>query len=118
MESILAPAIRLAEEGFAVSPVIAGLWKAAEENLGKHPDSAATFLPLGKTPETGDVFRNPNLAATYKQLAKQGLPSFYTGSIADKIVQFSNSNNGYFAKEDFTNHSNEWVAPIDQLSRL
>lgn len=112
MESILAPAIRLAEEGFAVSPVIAGLWKAAEENLRKHPDSAATFLPLGKTPETGDVFRNPNLAATYKQLAKQGLPSFYTGSIADKIVQFSNSNNGYFAKEDFTNHSNEWVAPL------
>ena len=112
MESILAPAIRLAEEGFAVSPVIAGLWKAAEENLRKHPDSAATFLPLGKTPETGDVFRNPNLAATYKQLAKQGLPSFYTGSIADKIVQFSNSNNGYFAKEDFTNHSNEWVEPL------
>ncbi|MFN7876988.1 MAG: gamma-glutamyltransferase [Pirellula sp.] len=112
MESILAPAIQLAEEGFAVSPVIAGFWKAAEENLRKHPDSAATFLPLGKAPETGDVFRNPNLAATYKQLAKQGLPSFYTGSIADRIVQFSNSNSGYFAKEDFTNHRNEWVAPI------
>jgi gamma-glutamyltranspeptidase/glutathione hydrolase len=112
MESILAPAIQLAEEGFAVSPVIAGFWKAAEENLRKHPDSAATFLPLGKAPETGDVFRNPNLAATYKQLAKQGLPSFYTGSIADRIIQFSNSNSGYFAKEDFTNHRNEWVAPI------
>jgi gamma-glutamyltranspeptidase/glutathione hydrolase len=112
MESILAPAIQLAEEGFAVSPVVAGFWKAAEENLRKHPDSAATFLPLGKAPETGDVFRNPNLAATYKQLAKQGLPSFYTGSIADRIVQFSNSNSGYFAKEDFTNHRNEWVAPI------
>lgn len=112
MESILAPAIRLAEEGFAVSTVIAGFWKAAEENLRKHPDSAATFLPLGKAPDTGDVFRNPNLAATYKQLAKQGLPSFYTGSIADRIIQFSNSNSGYFAKEDFTNHRNEWVAPI------
>jgi gamma-glutamyltranspeptidase/glutathione hydrolase len=112
VEKILAPAIRLAEEGFAVSPVIAGFWQAAEGNLRKYPDSAATFLPYGNVPETGDVFRNPNLAATYKQLAKQGLPSFYTGSIADRIVQYSRDNGGYFAKEDFSNHRNEWVAPI------
>lgn len=112
MEKILAPAIRLAEEGFAVSPVISGFWQAAEANLGKHPDSAATFLPHGKAPEAGDVFRNPKLAATYNQLSEQGLPSFYTGSIADRIVQYSRDNGGYFAKEDFSNHRNEWVAPI------
>lgn len=112
MEKILAPAIRIAEEGFAVSPVISGFWQSAEANLGKHPDTAATFLPHGTAPEAGDVFRNPNLAATYKQLAKQGLSSFYTGSIAERIVQYSRDNGGYFAKEDFSNHRNEWVAPI------
>ena len=112
MDRILAPAIRLAEEGFAVSPVIAGLWKGAEDNLSKYPDSASTFLPSGKAPETGEIFRNPNLAATYSLLAKQGCASFYSGSIADRIVRYSEENNGYFTKEDFTNHRNEWVSPI------
>ncbi|XZE17775.1 gamma-glutamyltransferase [Pirellulaceae bacterium SH449] len=112
IETVLAPAIRLAEEGFAVSPVIAGFWKAAEENLSKYPDSVATFLPQGRAPEMGEVFKNPNLAATYKQLAEQGLGSFYTGSIADRIVQFSDRNGGYFTKDDFLNHRNEWVEPI------
>ena len=110
--TLLAPAIRLAEQGFAVSPVIADAWKETEEKLSEHPDSIATFLPQGKAPEMGEVFRNPNLAKTYEQLARQGLPSFYTDSIADTIVKFSDRNKGYFSKEDFTNHRNEWVAPI------
>ena len=112
METILAPAIRLAEDGFAVSPVISGFWKAAEDNLRKHADSAATFLPTGKAPEAGEVFRNPNLAATYRELAQNGLPSFYNGSIVDRIIQYSHRNGGFFSKEDFVNHRNEWVAPI------
>lgn len=112
IDTLLAPAIRLAEEGFAVSPMISEVWKETEEKLSKHADSVATFLPRGKAPEMGDVFRNPNLAKTYRQLARHGLPSFYTGSIADTIVQYSDSNDGYFSKEDFTSHRNEWVAPI------
>ncbi|MCU0721052.1 MAG: gamma-glutamyltransferase family protein, partial [Pirellula sp.] len=112
IDKLLAPAIRLAEEGFAVSPMISEVWKEMEEKLSKHADSVATFLPQGKAPEMGDVFRNPNLAKTYRQLARHGLPSFYTGSIADTIVQYSDSNDGYFSKEDFTSHRNEWVAPI------
>jgi gamma-glutamyltranspeptidase / glutathione hydrolase len=112
IDTLLAPAIRLAEEGFAVSPMISEVWKETEEKLSQHADSVATFLPQGKAPEMGEVFRNPNLAKTYRQLARHGLPSFYTGSIADTIVQYSDRNNGYFSKEDFTNHRNEWVAPI------
>lgn len=112
IEKVLTPAIRLAEEGIAVSPVIAGFWKSAEVNLSKYPDSVATFLPQGRAPEMGEVFKNPNLAATYKQLAEQGLGSFYTGPIADKIVQFSDRNGGYFSKGDFLNHRSEWVEPI------
>jgi gamma-glutamyltranspeptidase / glutathione hydrolase len=112
IDTLLAPAIRLAEEGFAVSPMISEVWKETEEKLSQHADSVATFLPQGKAPEMGEVFRNPNLAKTYRQLARHGLPSFYTGSIADTIVQYSDRNNGFFSKEDFTNHRNEWVAPI------
>ncbi|AMV34309.1 Putative gamma-glutamyltransferase YwrD [Pirellula sp. SH-Sr6A] len=110
---VLAPAIHLAEEGFAVSPVIGGYWSRAVSNLKKHDSSAATYLRAdGKAPEVGEVFRNPRLAASYRKLASEGWMSYYTGSIADQIVQYSREQGGYFAKEDFTQHTNEWVQPV------
>ncbi|XZE42968.1 gamma-glutamyltransferase [Pirellulaceae bacterium SH467] len=110
---VLAPAIQLAEGGFAVSPVIGGYWSRAVPNLKKHDTSAATYLrPDGKAPEVGEVFHNPRLAASYRQLASDGWMSYYTGSIADQIVQYSQKQGGYFTKEDFTQHANEWVQPV------
>jgi gamma-glutamyltranspeptidase/glutathione hydrolase len=112
-EKILAPAIRLAENGFAVSPVIAHYWRAAQDKLRSYPDSASTFLVDGqRSPEAGELFKNPNLAATYRQLVQQGPSCFYQGSIADQIIKFSQANGGYFSKEDFQRHQSEWVQPI------
>ena len=77
--SILQPAIRLAEEGFAVSPIISGYWNSAAPRLLKYPDSAQTFLLDGKrAPKTGQIFRNPRLAKTYRRLSEEGLSSYYT----------------------------------------
>lgn len=113
ISDVLAPAIQLAEEGFAVSPVIAGYWGRAVTNLKKHETSTATYLlPNGRAPEVGEVFRNPRLAASYRKLATEGWMSYYTGTIADEIVKYSQQQGGYFTKEDFTKHTNEWVQPV------
>ena len=109
---ILQPAIDLAENGFAVSPLISAFWGSAAKGLSQYPDTAATYLIDGKAPRSGQVFRNPNLAATYRSLSNQGLKSFYHGTIADRIVQFSQSNGGYFSNDDFASHQSEWVPLI------
>lgn len=107
---VLEPAITVAEQGFAVSPVIAYYWNAAAPRLRRHPDSAKTYLLEGeRSPKVGQVFKNPRLATTYRSLAKDGLRSFYSGAIADQIVKFSQDNGGYFSKADFAQHRNEWV---------
>ena len=113
MAEVLEPAIALAEKGFPVSPVIAGYWAKTEQSFLPWKDSQATFLIDGKrAPKTGDKFRNPRLAETYRRIAQFGPDHFYRGPIAQAIVEFSESNGGYFSLEDFANHTNEWVEPV------
>jgi gamma-glutamyltranspeptidase/glutathione hydrolase len=113
MAEVLEPAIALAEKGFPVSPVIAGYWAKTEQSFVPWKDSQATFLIDGKrAPRTGDKFRNPRLAETYRRIAQFGPDHFYRGPIAQAIVGFSESNGGYFSLEDFANHTNEWVEPV------
>ena len=64
---VLAPAIAYATEGFPVTDIIAGDWRAAEASLSRWPDSAATYLPQGRAPRPGEVFKNPNLARTNRE---------------------------------------------------
>lgn len=115
---ILEPAIRLADDGFAVAPVISEFWSGSTPRLAQHPDSAKTFLlENGKAPKVGQVFRNPRLAKTYRTLVEHGLSSYYTGQIADEIVRFSKANGGYFSKDDFTKHHNDWVPLLSTTYR-
>ena len=115
---LLAPAIRLADEGFPVSPVIGGFWAKADQNFAKWSDSQSTFLLEGKRPpRAGDLFRNPRLAESYRKVAKGGAEVFYRGAIAEEIVRFSKANGGYFELEDFSDHRNEWVKPISTKYR-
>src|SRR5438445_4661824 len=72
LAELLEPSIRYAEEGFPVSEVIAGYWKNGEKKLKQDPDAAKTYLSDGRAPRTGEVFKNPNLARTYRLLAEQG----------------------------------------------
>jgi len=113
MAEVLEPAIALAEKGFPVSPVIAGYWAKTEQSFLPWKDSQSTFLIDGKrAPKTGDKFRNPRLAETYRRIAQFGPDHFYRGPIAQAIVEFSQSNGGYFSLEDFANQTNEWVEPV------
>jgi gamma-glutamyltranspeptidase/glutathione hydrolase len=112
-KELFSSSIREAEEGFPVSPIIAGYWKASEKKLSAFSTSKATLLlDNGEAPRTGDIFKNPNLATSYRMIAEQGANAFYQGSIAQRIVNFSNGNNGFFSLQDFAEHKNTWDQPV------
>lgn len=85
--SLFEPAIRLAEEGFAVSPRLAGLVERDAERLARFPATAAYFLPEGAPVQDGATLLNPEYAATLRALAQEGAGAFYSGSIAAEIVR-------------------------------
>ena len=114
---VLAPAIGYARDGFPVSEIIQRQWAGSTLSLAQWPDSAATYLPAGRPPRVGEVFRNPRLAATYEAIARGGRDAFYRGDIARRIVAFSEGNGGYFTMADFEDHSSVWVDPVSTSYR-
>jgi gamma-glutamyltranspeptidase/glutathione hydrolase len=117
LEQILEPTLRYAEDGFPVSEVIGNSWRGAEPALKHYPDAARTFLKDGQAPRAGEVFKNPNLARTYRDIAKGGRDAFYKGKIAETIVAFSEKNGGLFSMRDFTEHTSTWVEPVSASYR-
>ena len=114
---VLAPAIAYGRDGFPVSEIIQRQWAASERSLAEWPTSAATYLPNGRPPAVGDVFKNPGLVRTYEAIARGGRDAFYRGEIARTIVSFSESNGGYFTMPDFEDHSSVWVEPVTSSYR-
>ena len=112
MATILAPAIRYAEEGFPLSPVIAGDWERGARLFKDKPGFAAVFMPGGRAPREGELFKNPALAKTLRLIAEQGRDAYYKGPIAAALVKYSQANGGFFASEDFARHHSTWDAPI------
>lgn len=117
MDQLLEPSIKYAEEGFPVSEVISRYWRAGEAKLAKDADAAKTFLIDGKAPQAGDLFKNPNLARTYRLLAREGRDAFYKGKLADEIVAYSEKVGGLFSKKDFEDHQSTWVEPVSARYR-
>ena len=112
MKDILAPAIKHAEEGFPVTEVIAHYWGLGSQRLKDQPNFASTYMPGGAAPRKGEIFRNPDLANTYKILAKKGRKAFYEGDIAKTIDKFCKKHGGYLRLADFEKHTSEWVEPV------
>lgn len=113
MEKILQPAIDYAENGFPVSELIAYYWDLSVPRLSPQPGSFKdTFTIDGKAPREGQMFKNPELANTYKLLAKNGRYAFYQGEIAKKIDAFMKANGGYLRYEDLAEHDSNWVEPL------
>src|SRR2546421_1767073 len=84
--TLLKPAIQIADEGFVVNPTFN---LQINQNLSRFQDFSSTralYLPSGAAPAVGSLFRNPDLANTYRLIAKQGTDVFYEGSIAQNIV--------------------------------
>jgi gamma-glutamyltranspeptidase/glutathione hydrolase len=112
LSEVLSPAIYYAEHGFPLSEVIAAGWKRSEEMLASHPNSKETFLVNGSAPKAGEVFRNPDLAASLKRIAALGRDGYYEGPTAEAILAMSKDNGGVFAASDLTEFEPEWVTPI------
>jgi len=113
-QELLTPSIQYAEKGVPVPEVIAGYWRGIEPNKKSSPDPdlAKVYLPNGKAPRAGEVFKNPALANTYKQIAAGGRDAFYKGEIAERLVAFSGKKGGLFTADDFAKHTSEWIDPV------
>ena len=112
MSRVLAPAIRFASEGFPLSPVIASDWERSVARFKDKPGFADVFMPGGRAPHDGEIFKNPALAKTLKLLADKGRDAYYQGPIAEALVRYSKANGGFFALEDFARHHSTWDEPI------
>jgi gamma-glutamyltranspeptidase / glutathione hydrolase len=105
------PAARLAEEGFPLPPVIAAHFESAEPNLAK--DSRRVFqIEGGRPPRTGEWYANPDLARTFRAIAKHGPGLFYGGELGARIVEHLRPLGGFLTLEDLKQHKNEWVEPM------
>ena len=112
MSEVLAPAIAYAEHGFPVTEYIAFGWELNAQKLKDFPGFAETFMPDGKPPIKGQLFKNPRLANTYQTIANEGRDAFYKGEIAKKIDSYMAEQGGFLRLEDLAAHKSEWVTPI------
>ena len=111
---LLQPAIEIAERGYAMAPIVAHKWAAAIPELRDQPGFAQAFMPHGRAPEIGEIFRFKAAAKTLKSIAKSGIREFYEGEIAQAIAQHSSSNGGSMTLEDLAQYRPDWVGTIQQ----
>ena len=112
MSQVLEPAAQYAEKGFPLSEVIAFYWDRGGQKLKEEPGFAEVFLPQGRAPRKGEIFRNPALAKTLRVLGQKGRDEFYQGAIARTIDAFMKEHDGFLSYEDLANHQSEWVTPV------
>ncbi|MFH0947133.1 MAG: gamma-glutamyltransferase [Planctomycetota bacterium] len=117
MKQVLAPAIRYAREGFPVTELIAHYWALSVPRLSRFPGFREQFMPDGRAPSTGEIFRNPHLADTLDALAEEGRDVFYRGRIAHTIADTVEEAGGYLSVDDLAAHTSEWVEPVSASYR-
>jgi gamma-glutamyltranspeptidase / glutathione hydrolase len=117
MADLLAPAIRYADEGFPLSDVIAEHWGTYADRIASEPNAARTYLPNGRAPRAGEIFRNADLAASLQRIARHGRAGFYEGPTADAILAISRDKGGTLAADDLREFEPEWVTPISTTYR-
>ena len=112
IKDILQPAIDYGRNGFPVSEVIAYEMASNYNGLQDQPGFAQTYMPSGKPPIKGEVFKNPDLAYTYERIAKEGRDAFYKGSIAKTIDSYMRKHGGFLSYDDLAEHTSNWVEPV------
>lgn len=108
---VVQPALELAERGFAVTEDFAGVLQVMEPELD-FPTTRAVFFPGGRAPRVGELFRQPDLARTLRQVAEHGAAVFYTGDMARRIGTFFEQHGGLMRYEDLAGYQPEWVEPL------
>ena len=111
---LLQPAIEIAERGYAMAPVVAHKWAAAIPDLRDQPGFAGAFMPHGRAPEIGEIFRFEAAAKTLKKIAKSGIREFYEGEIAEAIASYAKNHGGAMTLNDLSAYRPDWVGTIAQ----
>ena len=112
MKELLLPAINYARDGFPVTEVIAYYLDKGTAALKEYPNIKEVYMPNGKAPAKGEIFKNPLLANTLEKIANGGRNEFYRGSIARDIDAFMKKQNGFLTYDDLARHHSEWVEPV------
>ena len=111
---LMQPAIDIAERGYGVPFVVQQKWAAAVPELQGMPGFAQTFMPRGRAPQMGELFRFPAAARALRSIAASAGRSYYEGDIAAALVAFSAANGGAMSAQDLAGYRAEWVEPIGQ----
>ncbi|MBI3850368.1 MAG: gamma-glutamyltransferase [Verrucomicrobia bacterium] len=112
LADVLAPAIHFAEKGFPVTELDAEYWAGGESLLRKDENATRTYLPNGRPPRLGEIYRNEDLAKSYRRIAAKGRDGFYQGETARHLVEYSIRQGGTIDADDLAKYSCEWVEPI------
>lgn len=115
---VLEPAIKYAETGYPISPILGQFWKAAYDKMKENLKGEEfkpwfdTFAPNGRAPKIGEVWSSKGHAETLRKIGETKARDFYKGDLANQIDAFSRKYKGYLRKEDLTAYKPEWVEPI------
>ncbi len=112
LADVLAPAIDIAERGYPVPVVVQRKWAAATLELQALPGFADAFLPWGRAPQVGELFRFPTAARALRAIAETQGAAFYGGEIAQAIERMAAQHGGSIRASDFAHYQPEWVEPI------
>jgi gamma-glutamyltranspeptidase/glutathione hydrolase len=117
MAQVLSTAIQYARNGFPVADEAAYYWQSLDRQMGRLPNIHEVYLPDGKAPVVGAVFKNPALAGTLEKIAIGGRDAFYKGDIARSIDAFMKKNGGFLSYQDLAAHVSNWVEPVSTTYR-
>jgi len=112
LKQVIAPAIKLAKEGYVLKPGDVHILDESVKDFAKHPNVAAIFLDHGKPYVAGQRLVQTRLAHTLEQIAEGGTDAFYKGPIARKLVAASKANHGILSMQDFADYTVQWDKPV------
>jgi len=112
MEEILKPAITYARKGFPLTEVIAHYWNIGANRLQQYDGFSEVYMPNGRAPQKGEIFKNPALANTLETIAQEGRDAFYKGKIAHTIADYTKEQGGFLSYKDMADHTDSWVEPV------
>lgn len=116
-KDIFQSAIFYADQGYPVPELIHGFWEGADTIFANDPEGLKVYLPNGKIPAIGEIFRNPDLAKALRLIAQEGPDAYYKGAIAQAIVATSKALGGAMSADDLSHFAPEWVEPVHTAYR-
>jgi gamma-glutamyltranspeptidase/glutathione hydrolase len=112
MKENLQPTIDYARNGFPMAELIAFYLERSAPRYEQYAGFKEVFMPDGRTPKKGEIFKNPYLANTLQTIAEEGRDAFYKGDIARTIDKYMKDQGGFLSYEDLAEHKSEWVEPV------